>query len=183
MAFEWDEMAVVGRIARPHGLAGTVIVDPETDFPQSRFAVGRTVYVREAARVVPLRIGGVRAHQGRLLVTFDDVGSLARASSLAGRELRVPVADLTPLPPGVYYRHDLVGCDVRTGEGELVGRVAAVEGPLEASRLVVRGPRGEVLVPLAASICVAFDLARRLIVIDAPEGLLELNAPGWRRNP
>ena len=43
------------------------------------------------------------------------------------------------------------------------------------SCLVVEGPRGEILVPLAAHICVEVDLEGRRILIDPPEGLLELN--------
>ncbi len=183
MAIDWEEMVVVGRVARPHGLGGAVIVDPDTDFPRARFAEGRVVYVRDAARVTALSIKRVQAHGTRLLVAFEGVEDVERAASLAGRELRVPAAELMPLPPDTYYRHDLVGCEVRTRGGDLVGRVTAVEGPHEASRLVVRGPRGEVLVPLAASICPVVDIERRLIVIDAPEGLLELNAPGWRTGP
>lgn len=180
MTLDWADMVLVGRIARPHGLGGEVVVEPETDFPERRFAPGETVYVRQGQSVVGLRIARVRPHQGRLLVAFDGVEAIAQAAALAGAELRVPAAELAPLPPGTYYRHDLVGCEVRTRAGDVVGHVRAVEGPLESSRLVVDGVRGEVLVPLAASICVVIDIARRLIVIDAPEGLLDLNAPRQR---
>ncbi|HVB37437.1 MAG TPA: PRC-barrel domain-containing protein, partial [Vicinamibacterales bacterium] len=87
----------------------------------------------------------------------------------------VPAADLMPLPDATFYRHDLIGCDVETVGGSPVGTVAAVEGTLEMSRLVVRSARGEVLVPLVAGICVLVDPAARKIVIDPPEGLLDLN--------
>jgi 16S rRNA processing protein RimM len=90
-------------------------------------------------------------------------------------ELRVPVGDLEPLPPGTYDRHDLVGCRVETAGGEVVGEVGKVEGDLGASRLVVLAPGGEVLIPLAQAICVVIDIAARRIVIDPPEGLLEVN--------
>jgi 16S rRNA processing protein RimM len=90
-------------------------------------------------------------------------------------ELRVPVGELEPLPDGMFYRHDLVGCRVETAGGQAVGDVVKVEGDLGASRLVVDGPGGEVLVPLAQAICVVIDIAARRIVVDPPEGLLELN--------
>jgi 16S rRNA processing protein RimM len=53
--------------------------------------------------------------------------------------------------------------------------VAKVDGELGASRLVVTAPYGEVLVPLARAICVGIDIAARRIVVDPPEGLLDLN--------
>jgi ribosomal 30S subunit maturation factor RimM len=56
--------------------------------------------------------------------------------------------------------------------------VTAVEGTLERSYLVVEGSRGEVMIPLAAEICVRIDPQARLIVVNPPEGLLDVNAAG-----
>jgi len=98
-----------------------------------------------------------------------------QARALAGIELRVPLDRLASLPPEMFYRHDLVGCSVETTNGLHVGEVTEVEGTLGGSRLVVATPRGDVLVPLAAEICRAIDVAGKRIVIEPPEGLLELN--------
>ena len=57
----------------------------------------------------------------------------------------------------------------------MVGRVVRVDGGTGGSRLAVEGPRGEVLVPLAAEICVEIDVEARRIRIHPPEGLLDLN--------
>ena len=84
-------------------------------------------------------------------------------------------SELAPLPARTYYRHDLVGCCVVTTDGRTVGTVKAVEGPLDQSRLVVDARDGEVLVPLAEAICVRIDPEGREIVIDPPEGLIDLN--------
>jgi ribosomal 30S subunit maturation factor RimM len=59
--------------------------------------------------------------------------------------------------------------------GDAIGEVAKVEGGAGASRVVINGPHGEILIPLAVDICVEIDVANRKIRIDAPEGLLELN--------
>ena len=77
-----------------------------------------------------------------------------------------------PLSAGAYYVHDLVGCVVETILGEPTTRV---EGGAGASVLSVEGRGGEVLVPLAADICVEVDIGARRIRINPPEGLLELN--------
>jgi 16S rRNA processing protein RimM len=171
----WDAMATVGRVARPHGRFGQVIVNPETDFPESRFRAGQVLWLRRGGPVVALTIEAVRFHLGRPIVGFGGIASMTEAETLAGAELRVPVADLTPLAEGQYYRHDLVGCRVTTRAGETVGSVLRVDGGWHGSHLVVDRDGRELLVPLASEICVRIDPAAREIVIDPPEGLLDLD--------
>ena len=176
MSRDWDEMVAVGRIARTHGNRGHVVVNPETDFATSRFQVHAVLYSRTGDRMEPLTINAVRFHDGRPIIGICGVETMSDAEQLAGVELRVPAAALVQLPPGVFYRHDLVGCAVTTVGGTSVGTVSRVEGSWGESRLVVRGAADEILVPLAATICVRVDPAARVIVIDPPEGLLDLNA-------
>jgi 16S rRNA processing protein RimM len=176
----WDDMAIVGRVARVHGLRGQVVVNPETDFPASRFQPGRVVYRARDGAAEPLRVASLRLHRGRPIVGFEGIDSIDQAEELAGLELRVPLESLEALPAGAFYHHDLVGCRVETRSGVLLGSVGRVEGDGGASRLVVATGGGDVLVPLAADICVAVDVGRKLIVIEPPEGLLELNRVGLR---
>ena len=176
MSQQWDDMAVVGRIARAHGNRGQVILDLETDFPETRFHPGAELFVTRGGSVERLILTSVRFHGGRPVVGVAGVDSMDAAEALAGLELRVPVDQLASLPEGMFYRHDLVGCRVETRRGDAVGVVREVEGTLNGSRLVVAGERGEVLIPLAAEICTAVDLAAKRIVIDPPGGLIELNA-------
>ena len=168
-------MALVGRITRPHGLRGQVVVHPETDFVEERFAEGATFWTRSAAGDEQLTIVSSRVQNGRPIVGFDGFARVEDVERLAGLELRVPADTLLPLQPGTYYEHQLVGCAVETTAGAVVGEVAKVEGGGGASRLVTNGPRGEILIPLAVDICVEIDVAKRKIRINPPEGLLELN--------
>jgi len=170
----WDDMAVVGRVARPHGLRGDVVVNPETDFVAERFRPGATVWMRSAGREEQLTIGSARVQNGRPVVGFVGLSSIEAAERLAGLELRVPEEALQPLEPGQYYEHQLVGCSVSTADGP-VGTVVRVDRGAGGSRLVVEGARGEILVPLAVDICVEIDVTGRRIRIEPPEGLLELN--------
>jgi 16S rRNA processing protein RimM len=172
----WDNMALVGRIARPHGLRGDVVVNPETDFVEQRFRPGATVWTRVAGRDEELTIVSARVVGGRPVLGFEGWSTIEAVERLAGRELRVPEEALQPLEPGRYYEHELVGCLVRTGTGDTVGKVVRVESGAGVSRLVIDGAGGEILVPLAAHICVEIDVAARTIRIEPPDGLLELNA-------
>jgi 16S rRNA processing protein RimM len=175
MSLKWDEMAAVGRIARAHGIRGQVIVSLDTDFPEERFRPGAELFVERNGSVQALRLTTVRFHRDRPVIGIAGVETMNDAETLAGHELRVPVDRLAPLPGGTFYRHDLIGCRVETAAGEVVGTVENVEGALNGSRLVVAATRGEVLIPLVAEICTMLDPAAKRIVIDPPNGLLDVN--------
>ena len=171
----WESMVLVGRIARAHGRWGQVIVNPETDFPVRRFRSGNVLYTSVDGKIVELRVTEARFQGGRPVLGFDRVASIDDAERLAGVELRVPESNLKPLPADVFYEHELVGCEVTTVDGKSVGMVTEVQGTAGANRLIIGGGDGEVDVPLADSICVRIDTTGRTIVVDPPEGLLDLN--------
>jgi 16S rRNA processing protein RimM len=168
-------MALVGRIARAHGIRGQVIVNAETDFPDERFQAGAELFIERGGKVEPIRLSTVRFQHDRPVIGIEGVATMDEAQALAGCELRVPADRLAALPSGVFYRHDLVGCRVETRAGATVGVVQDVQGTPGRSRLVVDGAPGEILIPLVPEICIAVDLATRRIVIDPPEGLLDVN--------
>src|SRR5262245_21345620 len=173
----WDDMAVVGRIARAHGIRGQVIVNPETDFPETRFRPGAELFTERGGVVNAVRLTTVRFQRDRPVIGIEGVTTMSEAEALAGCELRVPPDQLAALPAGTFYRHDLVGCRVETRDGQPVGTVRSVEGTMAGSRLVIDSSRGEILVPLATDICTTIDVGAKRIVIEPPEGLLDLNTP------
>lgn len=190
MASPSERMALVGRIARPHGNRGHVVVNPETDFPDERFEIGHVVHAQVAGAVQPLVVTEMRMYRGRVIVGFEGVASIEAAERFRNAELKVSVDDLRALPAGTYYRHDLTGCRVVTVEGQPIGEVSRVDGTLERSWLVIvrraetdegdghqASVTDEVLVPLTEHICAQIDVNQRQIVIDPPDGLLELNGP------
>jgi 16S rRNA processing protein RimM len=166
-----DDLLLVGRVARTHGLRGDVIVNPESDFVEDRFRVGQILLVGPADRAEAREIRDIKFHQGRPIVALAGVETMTDAEALAGAELWLPQAALGPLPEGTFYRHDLVGCEVRDTKDALVGRVTAVEGTLDRSHLVVDET---VMIPLVEHICVEVDLPARRVIVNPPEGLLEL---------
>ena len=178
---EWDDAILIGVVARTHGNRGEVIVNAETDFPEERFREGAQLMTRRKdGSPATLEVATMRMHQGRPVILFAGVGSMNDAELLAGQELRIAEAggEAELLGEGEYYHRDLIGCAVVTEGGESIGEVTAVEGDRSATRLVVRSPRNEVLIPLADAICTV-DLTRKRITVRPPEGLLELNGE-WR---
>ena len=178
-AADWGDMILVGFVARTHGNKGQVILKSETDFPEVRFRVGATLYARKGeGPVETLQVTSVRFQQGRPIIGLSGFTSIDDAERLAGAELKVPESDQEPLPAGTYYHHQLIGCEVVTAGGDIIGRVTEVQGDGEATRLVVRGPRAEVLIPLTHEFC-DIDVAAKTISVTLPAGLLDVNGE-WR---
>lgn len=178
----WDDMITVGRIVRPQGNKGEVVVAPETDFADERFCPGASVWRLDAGTPARIAVTSSRPHNGRWVVGLAGVGSIDAAEALRGLELRIPADALRQLGPREYYVHELASCRVETADGRELGRVDRVDFGSGTPVLVVTSARGEVFVPLAEDICRRIDLAAGLIVIDPPEGLLELNVPGSGRD-
>jgi 16S rRNA processing protein RimM len=165
---------VVGRIGRPHGVRGEVTVEVRTDDPDQRFVPGADLLTDPPDRG-PLTLAAARWHREILLLTFEGIGSREVAETYRDTELLVPIADLPELKdPEAYYDHQLVGLAARLTDDSVLGEVVAVrhEG---ADLLVVHRPDGgEVLVPFVAAIVPTVDVDGGYLVVDPPEGLLEL---------
>jgi 16S rRNA processing protein RimM len=169
-----DDMISVARIARPQGHRGEVIADLLTDFPE-RFARLSRVFVKRAdGRFLLLDLESSRMHKGRIALKFAGCDSIDGAEELRGARVVVSRDQLVELPEDTYYDFDLIGCEVVAIEGQQLGRVEEVQNYGAAPLLVVRDGAREILIPLALSICVEIDTERKRIVVNPPEGLLEL---------
>jgi 16S rRNA processing protein RimM len=192
---------IVGRIGRPHGIRGEVIVGVRTDEPDLRFAVGA---VLDVERSVPgpagtrdgaadggqlgggqlgggqLTVAAARWHSGQLLVAFAGITDRTAAGELTGSWLSV---DSSQLPestdPDEFRDHELIGLSVRTSAGDAVGVVADVLHHGQ-DLLVVRqggaqdGGKGrDYLVPFVKAIVPEIDVSAGILVIDPPPGLLD----------
>jgi 16S rRNA processing protein RimM len=115
-----------------------------------------------------------------VVVKFRGVDSAAAAARFEGQDILMPCKGLVDLPEGAYYIFELVGMRVRTREGRDLGIVRRVVENGGAPLLVIEGtgqePQGrrEILIPAAGSICTSIDRVSGSIVVDPPEGLLEL---------
>ncbi len=158
---------VVGRIGRPHGVAGAVFVDVRTDEPERRFAAG-TVFETVRGR---LELESTRWHGRRLVARFVGVADRNQAAALSGVELTLEVpADERPDDEEEFYDHQLLGLDVALQSGERIGTVVEVLHLPSQDLLVVADSTSgttERLVPFVRELVPTVDLAaRRLVVVD-----------------
>ena len=192
---------IVGRIGRPHGIRGEVVMGVRTDEPDLRFAVGA---VLDVARTLPdgrhagrqgegqpsagdsqlgasqhgdgqLTVAATRWHSGQLLVAFDGITDRTAAAELPGSWLSV---DSSQLPdssdPDEFRDYELIGLSVRTSAGEPVGVVTDVLHYGQDVLVVQQaGGKDEYLVPFVKAIVPEVDVRAGLVVIDPPPGLLD----------
>lgn len=168
-------LVVVGRIGRPHGIRGELAVEPRTDEPEARFAVG-SVLITDPAAAGPLTVNSVRWHKDWLLVSFDGYADRTVAEGLRGVLLCVDTADLPePEDPDEFHDHQLVGLAAVADDGEKLGEVVRVEHALGSDLLHVRLTGGKtVLVPFVKAIVPEVDVAGGRVVLTPPDGLFDL---------
>ena len=170
MAQAFADMVTIGRIVRPQGRKGEVVVQPLSDRPD-RFPSLRQAFVAgESGSARPVQVRGAWPHKGRFVLKLEGVDSIDDAERYRGLDLRIPEEDLSALPEGSYYHHQLRDLRVEDAGGREVGRVADVmKTGGEADVLVVRGANGETLIPLADAFVREVDLPGGRVVVLVPE--------------
>ncbi len=156
---EEGELLDVGRIIKPHGLTGEVVVDLFTD-QTSRLDPGTVLSGPGGEALV---VEASRPHQSRYLVFFEGVTDRPGADALRGQVLSAPPA----VVPGALWVHELVGSELLATDGRVLGQIEAVEAN-PASDLMVLAGGG--LVPLHFVVSHEPGVS---VTVDIPDGLLD----------
>ena len=165
----------VARIARTRGNRGEVLADLYTDFPD-RFHALEEVWLEFAdGHRQLMAVEDSWEHKGRRVLKFAGVDDIGSAEAFIGCWVQVPSERAMELPEGTYFDHDLIGCSVQDIHGGDLGIVDDVLRIAENSLLVVKGSGREYLIPAVESICVRISIGEKRILIDPPEGLLDLS--------
>jgi 16S rRNA processing protein RimM len=168
------DTVVVGRIGRPHGVRGEVTVEVRTDDPDLRFVPGAVLRTDPPERG-PVTIAGVHWHSGTLLLRLEGIDSREAAETVRNTELLVGVADLPEIEdPDSYYDHQLVGLTARLPDGGVLGEIVVVRHEAQDLLVVRRADGPDVLIPFVSAIVPTVDLDGGYVVVDPPEGLLDL---------
>lgn len=171
-----DDRITIGRVVKPHGLKGEVVVEVLTDFPE-RFSEGLRVRLsggsHEAREMREVRILSRRSHGDRLLVSFEGISDVGAAEALRNAELSVSARDVVPRPEGFVYHWDVEGAEVFDERGSKLGRVVELRDVGGRPLLVLETPRGPRDVPFVFPIVVSVDAAGKRVVLAPPAGLLD----------
>lgn len=164
----------IARIARTRGNRGEVLADLYTDFPD-RFDELEEVWLEYAnGRRAVAVLEETWEHKGRKVLKFKGIDDISTAETVVGCWVQIPLEQARGLPEGTYFDHDLVGCSVEDTQGRILGTVDEVLKIEGSNLLVVKSPGREHLIPAVESICIRVSIQEKKIVIDPPEGLMDL---------
>jgi 16S rRNA processing protein RimM len=171
-----DSLISIARAVRTRGLKGEIVAELLTDFPERFEGLDRLIASSPAGQRRSVELEGFWFQKDRIILKFAGVDSIEAAQELIGYEFCIPETDRVPLSEDEYYDFELEGCLVRDSGGREIGKVQRVLKTGAAEILEIATENGStVLVPLAESIVTDIDVPAKQIVIDPPEGLLELS--------
>jgi 16S rRNA processing protein RimM len=125
---------------------------------------------------IPMQVERTWMHGDHLIFKFQGVDTISDAEKLAGAEVSIPFEQRAALADDEVYQSDLVGCEVFDATGRSLGLVSDFQETGGTPLLEVKTPEGrELLIPFANSICTGIDLENKRIIVNLPEGLLDLN--------
>ncbi len=180
MGLEDPGFLVVGHISKPHGTKGELFVRSLTDHPEGIYAPG--VVLRPGSGdadepdpdLPPLRVEAARPQRSGFVVSFAGIETRNEAELVRDQNLYVPFEQVAPLEEGEVFFHQLVGLRVETLDGAALGDVDDVLEVQASYMLEVHGADKEYMIPYRPEIVVEVDLDARRLVVDPPEGLLDL---------
>ena len=165
----------VGRFRRPHGVAGEILIELYTDFPE-RLQPKKVVFA--GGRDAPLIIQRARSHKDGLLLTFEGLTTPEEVGRYRNQLLYVKSIDRSPLPSGQYYHDELIGSAVITDEERPLGVLTEIIQTGANDVYLVRDfAGGEILLPAITEVILKIDLSQKTMRVHLLPGLVDPEEP------
>ena len=169
------DLIIVARAVRTRGLKGELVADVLTDFPERFEHISELTGVGSNGERKQLELERYWFQNDRMVLKFTGYDTVESANALVGYQFGLPEAERVQLPEDEYYDWELEGCAVENKPNSIIGKVREVMKTGGVPLLVIEDEAGrENLVPMVQSIVVEIDILRKKILIDAPDGLLDL---------
>ncbi|HKO61697.1 MAG TPA: ribosome maturation factor RimM [Pyrinomonadaceae bacterium] len=170
-----QELIIVARMVRTRGLKGELVAELLTDFPERFEGLTTVLGVSPDGQHLELELENYWFQNERVILKFKGYDTVESANTLVGFQVGLPESERVELASDEFYEWQLAGCSVENTRGETVGNVREVMRTGGVELLVVDDGVGhEHLIPMAGDIVVRVDIPGKKILIDPPEGLLEL---------
>ncbi len=157
----------IGTLRRTHGVKGDLLMDLSTDFP-ARIRPHKVYYVGESHE--PLKVRSVRQANKQLIIGFEGFLNCEDAGRLRNQSVYVRAAELPKLPEGEYYHHELIGLNVVTQDGEILGRLKEIlETGANEVYIVEREGQSDLLLPAIEEVILQILPAQGEIRVRPPE--------------
>lgn len=166
------ENVLVGRVRRPHGIRGAVVVESFTD-NEERWRAGSELLATGGVPGGTLTVAAAQPHRGAMMVRFEGYEDRDGAETLRGVELSVPLAAVPPPEEGSWYQFQLLGCRCHEASAGDLGEVVDVVEDGGGLLLVVDDGVRRLPVPFVRDFLARVDVEAKRIEVALPEGLIE----------
>jgi len=164
------EFLDVGRILRPHGLRGELVLQPFSELVQ---ILKPSTQIHLGSKQTPVIVSAIRPHRSRYLLSIEACEDRNTAEKWRGEVVRIRFEDAKPLQEGVYYHWQILDLPVFTTEGDLLGTIVEILETGANDIYVVRSEQdGEILLPAIKDVILVVDLETPRMIVDVPPGLL-----------
>ena len=167
---------LLGRVLRPHGVRGELRIEvltayPERIVPRSSVFVGPNAH--DPSSAVEYEVQSVRKHQKYLILSLLDVPDRETADLLREQYVMVPLADAVPLEDDEFYLYQAIGLSVSSEDGDHLGEIVEVIETGANDVYVVRGERGDILLPAIDECVIDVDIEAGTMTVHLMDGLLD----------
>jgi 16S rRNA processing protein RimM len=164
----------VGYIIKPHGLKGDVQIYLDVDDPK-QYKNMESVFVLQGQSLVPFFLISMSLNRDKAIVNFEDIDTIEMAKALKGLELYMPLAALPQLEGEDFYYHEIQGFLLKDEKLGDLGTVSSVVDAGHQLLIAVAHDSGkEILIPLSDELIVSLDKKSKLIIMNVPEGLVDV---------
>ena len=168
-------MLVVAEVVKSHGLRGEVCIDSHADSPLLFDEVPCLYLAKKGQKPRRFVVQSSRRHKGRILITFKGIDGRDQADALRGMEVMVREADLPQVEDDEVYMHELEGMSVELDDSTVIGTISNfILAPGQETWVIATSDGKEILFPAVEEFVLSVDLDAEKVVINPPEGLLDL---------
>jgi len=169
-----DDFYYLGKILKTHGNKGQVMVHLDVDNPEKYLDL-ESVYLDLHGERIPFFIAMLELkHNQKALIQFQDFDTIEDAESLAGLEMFLPISELPVLKGNQFYYHEIIGFHVTDHKHGDIGVIEDVLDLPHQSLFQIRFGEKEILIPVVDEVIQKVDKKKKLLLIKAPEGLIEI---------
>ena len=167
-----QEYFEVGQIVNTNGLKGLLKINPFTD-DITRFERLKTILVEHKKELLEFEIESVRYQKKQVLLKLKGIDTIEEAEKYREDYLKIKRNKEEKLPEDTYYIVDLIGLDIYTENGELLGKLDDIFSTGSNDVYVVKNSEGkQILLPAISDVIKNIDLEQKKIVVNLIEGLL-----------
>ncbi|RZJ66023.1 MAG: 16S rRNA processing protein RimM [Flavobacterium sp.] len=169
-----EDCFYLGKVAKKFSFKGEVLVYIDSDDPE-QYEGMESVFVEMGKNLVPFFIESAFLHKNDFLrVQFEDVTSEADADAILNKSLYLPLDLLPKLEGNKFYYHEVIGFEVDDKRLGVVGKIVSINDSVAQPLFEVKNGDVEILIPMIDQFLVEIDRAGKRVVMDLPEGLIEM---------